>query len=276
MYRAVQPSVAKRIGDVKFRIELLSGVFLVILLPVFFSIYPQTRHYLNTVFPTPNTGGALVTDYFRGYMWARTALFVLIMPAVYLAMLVLSYIHVKWLKYLLIVYASLVAFWWIGTLIMDIVYMTNANDPTDPQNPANSFYFCCAPQVYTSWAGCPNYGAVNATCTPPRSLDEMGFNWPFMFAFVFNIFYLVGTITYIVFTAELLPLMEEFEKNGDENFIKKDLVGAPAMPYYIPGNNTAYRPPPVPSTVQPQQRQQPGLNGHITGLESAFQTLLNQ
>jgi len=252
--RTRQPrSVIKRLKATQMHLYLLCGFLMCFLLPGLLGWYPLTKKFRHTICDTPNTCGALVSDWFRGYDWYSTSLYVLMLPVCFIAMSTLVFLHTAWwLKIMSIVLSALVALTFTGFFVTDISIMVHANDPSDPFNPASSLYRCCAPQYYTTVTSCENYGAVNASCTPPRTLAELGFDGPFVAAFVFRIFYIVSCVVMIIYVADIIALVDEFQRNGDVNFEKKDLMSSDGSsattPYYVPQYNQP--PPSAPSSDQ--------------------------
>ncbi len=236
---AAAKNVVRDMLRVQLYIVLLCGL-LTVMTCTLESFYPQI---VSVRFASPSDNPFTV-GWFSGYNWWKTALFVLAIPPSFLAMLTLVFNNVKPLKVLLLAYLVLALLWWLGVIITDIVFVTGANNPAQPDNPASSFNRCCTPQYYTTVPYC-NGPALPLYCGPvPWSLADLGLNGPFIYALIWECLYLVLTGGLAVLTLRLMSLVDKFNATGDENFVKRTLAET-GTPYYQP----------VP--IIQQQQQQP-------------------
>lgn len=195
--------------------------------------YAQTR--VRHVLPNenPQTDG-----WFKDYDWWRTSfLVVLAIPPIFAGMACLVFINVKFVKLLFLLYLVVTILWWTGVVITDIVLMTRANDPTQPDNPASSFNRCCTPQFYTTVPYC-NGPALPAFCGPvPWSLNDLGINSLYIFSFIWECIYLGMWGAFIILVARLVQLMDKYNQTGDDNYVKETLAetGTPYIRSKHPG-----------------------------------------
>jgi len=114
---------------------------------------------------------------------------------------------------------TIIAIIWLAIWLVMIGYMTawliQRNNPSMPNNPANSYRACCVPEFYNVVGACPNFGQPHPECDPGINIDELGTNGDFVFFYFITVTNILMWIIYIVLGFALLKLTEILNREGD-------------------------------------------------------------
>jgi len=170
------------VSTLQFYLMLLSG-FQCAVTTAFFLYYPWTRQFVFTYFASPTTYGVLTTERWNSLFWWICILTALqIFPLWYSGWMQVKWSRRSW-KIFWIAYICVLLAIWLVTLGYMIAWLAQCNDPSQPNNPANSYRACCTPEFYNTVGACPNYGQPHPECDPGINLSELGTNPDFRFFF---------------------------------------------------------------------------------------------
>jgi hypothetical protein len=213
-----------------------------VLLSIPLAYYVMSRSFIFTYFGSPATYGMLTSERFATLDWWTTYCWVFAwFPVLWVGTFMLLNFRVKGYKIAFIVYLSVSLAVWLSTFVIHCIWMRQRNDPTFPNNPANSYRSCCTPEFYNVVPTCPNFGSAAPECNPPIALAELGSNGDFALAFCFNISLIVLWSFFLYFTIEFMKLMDKYAATGgDASYLKKQAPPPPnppeytAIPTYLP------------------------------------------
>ena len=217
-------STTKQMQRVLIVLWVLTGVLFVATI-LFFAYYPLTQTFeYSYTYPNATDPGVLYSERFKTYNWWKTALYVLAWFPIFWVGLMISIWKVQWPKVVLVVYLAITIAWWTASIIIDIILMQDANDPTiSLNNPATDYRRCCVPEFFMVDPRCEN-AATSSMCTPPVSLGDLHINGDFILAFVYTIVYFASWIVYIVFTVRFWRLTKIIKEDGNTGTTTRKVV----------------------------------------------------
>ena len=177
---------------------------------VYFAYFPWTRKILFTYFASPATYGVLTSERFVSLQWwvySLTAL--VIFPLWWVGWMNNHYLS-KWPKTTWIAFCSVELALWVATWAIETWWLIDRNNPSFPDNPANSYKACCTPEFYNTVGACPNFGDPHPECTPGININELGTNGDMVFFYAITVVMVVVFILYIVLSVQIMRLTDLF------------------------------------------------------------------
>jgi hypothetical protein len=208
--------IATDLKWVQLRLSVITYIVYGIM-SVFMSYYLLTRKFVFTFFGSPATYGMLTSERFASLEWWATLSWTAAwFPVLWVGSFLLLHWRSKGYKITFIVYLAVTMVVWLCIFVLHLVWITGRNNPLTPDNPANSYRACCAPEFYNTVPKCENYGSASPECNPPINLSELGSNGDFVVAFAMNISFIVLWAFYLFFTVEFMKLMDKYNANGGD------------------------------------------------------------
>jgi hypothetical protein len=221
--------ITREIGSIQDM--LWTAVFFQLVVSMlFYAYYPWTRQFVFTYFASPSTYGVLTSERFASLLWWIGSLNILALPP----LVWVGWMNSHWLrrgfKLTFIIYCALILAWWLATVGIETWWLVTRNDPTFPDNPANSYRACCVPEFYNTVGSCPNFGVPHPECIVSINLNELGTNGDMVFFYAITWVYVIVWFVYIVLGVRLLRLTDVFVKEGDDDTSLVPLRMAGAKP----------------------------------------------
>ncbi len=214
---------------------VLTGVLLVLTL-VFQAYYPVARIFKHTFFESVPPG-LLISERFGTLDWWMTALFSLAIIMLFWVGFMIANWKIRWPKVIGLILSVLLTLWWITCFIIFMFFMANTNLLAEPNNPGNSYQYCCAPEHFPFITTCPNFPAD--PCSPPTTQADLRINGDIMIAFTYTIILALSHIAYIILIVLMMtyaPLVLTDRRKLVTYTITE--TGQPALTPIIPGTGT--------------------------------------
>jgi|WetSurMetagenome_2_1015567.scaffolds.fasta_scaffold00112_55 hypothetical protein len=152
---------------------------------------------------------------------------------------------------------------WLLTLGVCFWWMLSRNEPTFPDDPANSFKACCTPEFYNTVPSCPNYNHPMPECNPGININELGTNWPIVFFFVVIIIMIIIYMLYLWLSFQILWETDGLIQYGDPDAPIEALRFPAASTGGSTGGGTAFAQTP-PQLYQLVPQSAPSSSGDTT------------
>ena len=168
---------------------------IVILAHLFVAYIPLAHTSQYTYFQDQTAPSATVFSERWSLQWWFAGSPILLWAVTFSAAFMLAYYRSNWPKIFHIMLTTLVLIWFLVMVGFGIFYWINANDPTIPDNPANSLKYCCV--FGASHVECPNNpsGSVCPFAIGPNDLTvNSDFFIDFWFKTVFVVFLIIDII----------------------------------------------------------------------------------
>ena len=191
--------------------RVMWGVSLmVVYYTIFFAfMMVSSSSIVHTYFAAPTMFGVLQSDRFHSLYSFMLSSYAMLIPLIAFLYAIVASWKKRWLKLFTIGYCVLLLVLFVCLVGANIVYVSTANDPADPKNPANSDRACCVAEFYSTYSGCRNFDAAMPECNPPILLKELGINAMFVFQFVTSMITVAFLIMFLVFLFQLLNIVDK-------------------------------------------------------------------
>jgi len=219
--------IVSELKGIQTRLWILAGVASALWLVFYFAFPVLITQITYTYFADPALYGVVSNDRFETlFSWAVSMYALTGFPVLWVGIMITFY-RLRWVKILFLVFLFITLLWYFVLLIIQFIWINNANDPAWPKNPANSHRACCTPEFYNTIRTCPNFDRPAPECNPPINLNELGIPGEYWFQFSYNLIVIAAWVAYIIMTFQFMRKMSEYEsEGGDKTYTQKTLKGA--------------------------------------------------